>query len=78
MFGFLFATVALVLAIFALTLKIIFWDLFPIGIIPILLLQLFGTGSVMLSLGVIGEYVGGTYTQSLGRKRVYEKERLNF
>ena len=34
----------------------------------------FSVGCIMLSLGVLGEYIGGIYTQSIGRERVYEKK----
>ena len=69
---------ALIASAIAMVLKLLFWQLFPIGIIPMVLLQLFSVGCIMLSLGVLGEYIGGIYTQSIGRDRVYEKRRLNF
>ena len=28
-------------------------------------------------LGILGEYIGGIYTQSIGRSRVYEKKRIS-
>lgn len=58
-------------------LKIFNWDLYPIGIIPIFLLQLIALGTLMFCLGVIGEYIGAIYTQVLNRPIVFEEERIN-
>jgi hypothetical protein len=33
---------------------------------------------LLLFLGIIGEYIGAIYTQSLNRPLVHEKERINF
>ena len=71
------AVVSVLAGITAIGLKIYFWDHFPMGVIPIILLQLFSVGCIMLSLGILGEYIGGIYTQSIGRSRVYEKKRIN-
>ena len=76
-FGVFCAFVSCIFALVAVCLKLFYWDLFPMGVAPILLLQLFSVGCVMFSLGIIGEYVGAIYTQSIGRSCVYEKERLN-
>jgi dolichol-phosphate mannosyltransferase len=76
-FGICCALFSAIFAIVVVVLKMIYWDLFPIGIIPLFLLQLFSIGCMMLCLGAVGEYVGAIYTQSIGRPRVYEKERID-
>jgi hypothetical protein len=76
-FGIFCALLSAIFAIVVIVLKIMYWDLFPIGIIPLFLLQLFSVGCIMLCLGAVGEYVGAIYTQAIGRQRVYEKERLD-
>jgi hypothetical protein len=58
--------------------KLIFWSHFNVGIAP-LVIGLFFLGSVqMLSLGIIGEYVGAIHTQVQKRPHVIEKERVGF
>lgn len=76
-FGLTLCVISIVGVLIVLSLKLIFWDAFPIGIAPILLIQLLSLGCVMLALGVIGEYVGGVYSQTLGRACVYEAKRIN-
>ena len=75
-----FACAALsVLAGFAyLFYKLVFWSHFSVGTAP-LVIGLFFLGSVQLvSLGILGEYVGAIHTQVFKRPHVIEKERVNF
>ena len=58
--------------------KLVFWYRFNVGIAP-LVLGLFFLGSVqLLSMGILGEYIGSIYTQVQKRPYVIEKERINF
>ncbi len=58
--------------------KLIFWSHFSVGIAP-LVIGLFFLGSVQLvSMGILGEYIGAIHTQVLKRPYVTEKERVNF
>jgi glycosyltransferase involved in cell wall biosynthesis len=68
-----------VLAGFAyLAYKLIFWKNFELGIAP-LVIGLFFLGSVQLvSMGILGEYIGAIHTQVFKRPFVIEKERVNF
>lgn len=76
--GFLTACVSLLSGLGYLGYKLIFWDHFDVGIAP-LVIGLFFLGSVqMLSLGIIGEYVGAIYTHVQKRPLVIEKERVGF
>lgn len=58
--------------------KLIFWSQFNVGVAP-LVIGLFFLGSVQLvSLGIIGEYVGAIHTHVQKRPYVIEKERIGF
>lgn len=58
--------------------KLLFWNNFQVGLAP-LIIGLFFFGSVqMVSLGIIGEYVGAIHTHVQHRPYVIEKERVNF
>lgn len=58
--------------------KLVFWDKINLGIAPIIILISFMFSVLLLFLGIIGEYIGAIYTQSLNRPLVHEKERINF
>jgi polyisoprenyl-phosphate glycosyltransferase len=76
--GFVFAAISFVLGFLYLLYKIIFWNSFSLGVAP-LVIGLFFLGSVqLLSLGIIGEYVGSIHTWVQNRPLVIEKERINF
>lgn len=76
--GFLGAALSLVAALGYLLYKLVFWTNFSVGVAP-LVIGLFFLGSVQLvSMGILGEYVGAIHTQVLKRPLVIEKERINF
>ncbi len=76
--GFVSAAFSILAALGYLTYKLIFWNSFSVGIAP-LVIGLFFLGSVQLvSMGILGEYVGAIHTQVLKRPLVIEKERINF
>lgn len=78
MLGFAMSVVFFLIAAGYLVAKLMFWDKFPMGTVPILI-GLFGFSSVQLFfIGIIGEYIGAIYTQVLKRPPVVEKERINF
>ena len=58
--------------------KLFFWEKIHLGIAPIIILASFMFSVLLLFLGIIGEYIGAIYTQSLNRPLVHEKERINF
>jgi len=77
-FGFLTAIASFAAAVGYLLYKLIFWQSFTVGIAP-LVIGLFFLGSVQLiSLGIIGEYVGAIHTQVQKRPYAIEKERIGF
>lgn len=76
--GFVSAMISLALGMFYFVYKLVYWRSFSLGIAP-LVLGLFFLGSVqLLSLGIIGEYVGSIHTIVQKRPLVIEKERINF
>ena len=76
--GFFMAFVSLVLGVGYLVYKLIFWSEFSVGVAP-LVIGLFFLGSVQLvSLGIVGEYIGAIHTQVMNRPHVIERERVNF
>jgi glycosyltransferase involved in cell wall biosynthesis len=76
--GFVSALISFGVGMFYLLYKLVFWSHFTVGIAPVVL-GLFFLGSVQLiSLGIIGEYVGSIHTTVLNRPLVTEKERINF
>ena len=58
--------------------KIVYWDSFSVGIAPAVIGLFFFSSVQLIFLGVIGEYIGAIYTQTLKRPLVIEKERINF
>ena len=58
--------------------KLLFWRDFSVGIAP-LVIGIFFFGSIQLmSLGILGEYIGAIHTHILHRPLVVELERVNF
>lgn len=76
--GFITAAISIVIAIVYLVLKIVYWDRFAAGMVPVLLAVLF-LGSVQLFfIGFLGEYVLSINKRMMNRPLVIEEERLNF
>ncbi|MGH9582451.1 MAG: glycosyltransferase family 2 protein [Bryobacteraceae bacterium] len=76
--GFACALLSILTAFAYFLYKLVFWSSFSVGMAP-LVIGLFFLGSVQLvSLGILGEYVGSIHTQILHRPHAIERERLNF
>ena len=76
--GFAGSLLSVLVGLGYLTYKLIFWRHFEVGMAP-LVIGLFFLGSVQLvSMGILGEYIGAIHTQVLKRPYVIEKERVNF
>jgi glycosyltransferase involved in cell wall biosynthesis len=69
---------SIVLAVLVTLAKIIWWNYFSVGIVPILILMLFLGAIQLFSLGVIGLYVNVILQQVRNRPHVIERERINF
>ena len=77
-FGFVFSAINMLVAIFYLIAKLIWWDEFSLGTAP-MLIGIFFTGSVQLFfLGLLGEYILNINTRSMHRPLVVEERRINF
>jgi glycosyltransferase involved in cell wall biosynthesis len=76
--GFIIAGLTFIISIVYFVLKLLYWDQFPMGTIP-LLLGVFFLGSLQLFfIGFIGEYVMSINTRLMNRPLVIEEERINF
>src|SRR3954470_1574950 len=76
--GFISSALSMAAALGYLIYKLVFWSNFSVGIAP-LVIGLFFLGSVQLvSMGILGEYIGAIHTQVMKRPMVIEKERVNF
>jgi glycosyltransferase involved in cell wall biosynthesis len=76
--GFACAALCIVVAFSYLLYKLLFWDRFSVGIAP-LVIGIFFFGSVQLiSVGILGEYIGSIHTHVQKRPLVVERERVNF
>lgn len=70
--------VSFVIAIIYLILKLIYWERYQAGMIPVLLGMLFLGSVQILFIGIIGEYVLAINQRSMNRPLVVEEERINF
>lgn len=76
--GAIVAVVSFIIAIFYLILKLIYWDVYDIGIAT-LVIGMFFIGAVQIMfIGIVGEYVGEILSRMSDKPMVIELERLNF
>jgi len=78
MLGILIAACSFMAAIFYMVSKLIYWDSFPIGLAPLIIINLFLLGLILLFLSMLGEYIGSIHTWLRRRPIVTERERVNF
>jgi glycosyltransferase involved in cell wall biosynthesis len=76
--GFLSALLSVIAGVVYFVYKLVFWSHFTVGIAPVVIGMFFFASVQMLSLGIIGEYVGSIYTHVRKRPYVIERERVNF
>lgn len=76
--GMFLSALSMLGALVYLVLKLIYWDRFPAGIVP-MMLGLFILNAVeLLFIGFVGEYVMSINTRVMNRPLVIEEERINF
>lgn len=76
--GMFLSALSMLAAFVYLVLKLIYWDRFPAGIVP-MMLGLFILNAVeLLFIGFVGEYVMSINTRVMNRPLVIEEERINF
>lgn len=78
MLGFLTASLSMLVGLIYLVYKLLFWNEISVGIAPLVVGLFFFSSVQLVFLGIVGEYVGATYTQVLNRPLVVERERINF
>jgi glycosyltransferase involved in cell wall biosynthesis len=76
--GLFMSALSLLAAIVYFVLKLIWWDTFPAGSIPVLLAVLVLGSMQLFFIGLVGEYVMNMNTRIMKRPLVIEEERLNF
>lgn len=77
-FSFIIGLMSMISAFYYLIMKLIYWDELTIGIAPIVIGGFLFFSVLLFFIGVLGEYIGQIYTQTLGRPLVFEQERVNF
>lgn len=77
-FGGIVLLISVLVAIIYLIMKLIWWDRFQAGMIPVLLGMLFLGSIQILFIGIIGEYVLAINQRTMKRPLVIEEERINF
>ena len=78
MFGFAIAVISALIGIVYLVMKLIWWERFPGGTVPTMILSTFLGSVQMFFLGFLGEYVMNMNTRIMNRPLVVEEERINF
>jgi glycosyltransferase involved in cell wall biosynthesis len=76
--GALSSIATFIVGVIFLILKLIFWDTYEAGIIPIIILLCFLSSIQIAALGVIGEYIRITLNYTRRFPLVIESERINF
>jgi len=76
--GFVGAAISVIMGFAYLLYKLIFWQRFTLGIAPLVIGGFFLGCVQLISLGIIGEYVGQVHTIVQNRPLVIEDQRVNF
>tara|TARA_B100000787_G_C16170199_1_gene286086 strand:+ start:233 stop:1177 length:945 start_codon:yes stop_codon:yes gene_type:complete len=76
--GFIVSFLSIIVGIFYFVRKLMYWESFSLGLAPMLIGGSLMFSVVLFFIGILGEYTGQIYTQTLNRPLVFEKERINF
>jgi polyisoprenyl-phosphate glycosyltransferase len=76
--GFACAALCILVAFAYLVYKLLFWSRFSVGVAPLVIGIFFFSSVQLISVGVLGEYIGSIHTQVQKRPYVVERERVNF
>lgn len=76
--GFILSGLSIMTAIVFLFLKLIYWDRYPAGTIPLLLAVLVFGSVQLFFIGLLGEYIMSMNTRIMKRPLVVEEARINF
>lgn len=77
-FGAIVAVFSLLVAIYYLILKLLYWDSYDIGMATLVIGLFFFSAIQIMFVGIVGEYVGEILMRMSEKPMVVEKERLNF
>src|SRR5215471_12505181 len=76
--GFAGALLCLVVGMVYFFYKLLFWSSFSLGIAPLVIGIFFFSSVQLISVGILGEYIGSIHTYVQKRPLVVERERVNF
>lgn len=76
--GFASAAICFLVALGYLVYKLLFWYNFSVGIAPLVIGIFFFSSVQLISVGLLGEYIGSIHTQVQKRPYAIERERVNF
>src|SRR6202050_4146424 len=76
--GFIFALLSVLIGFGYLIAKLLFWNSFNIGMAPLVIGIFFFSSIQLISVGILGEYIGSIHTHVQKRPLVVERERVNF
>jgi glycosyltransferase involved in cell wall biosynthesis len=76
--GFAGAALSMMVGFGYLVYKLLFWNRFSVGIAPLVIGISFFSSVQLISVGIIGEYIGSIHTYVQKRPLVVERERVNF
>ncbi|NLB67979.1 MAG: glycosyltransferase family 2 protein [Bacteroidales bacterium] len=76
--GFILAILSTLVGLVYLVLKLIYWDRFSAGIMPMMIGLFFLNAVELVFIGLVGEYVMSVNTRIMKRPLVIEEERINF
>lgn len=76
--GLCVGTVSLLIAAFTLIYKLLNWETYQMGMAALITGLFFFSSVQLFYLGILGEYIGGIWTQTKNRPLVVERERINF
>lgn len=77
-FGFSLGLLSIIAAFIFLIFKIFNWNAYSIGVAPLVIGMFFMFGTLMIFIGILGEYIGSIHTYLQKRPVVVERERVNF
>ncbi|MGB7759580.1 MAG: glycosyltransferase family 2 protein [Bryobacteraceae bacterium] len=76
--GFVSAAICGLVGLGYLVYKLMYWNRFSAGIAPLVLGVFFFSSVQLMSVGILGEYIGSIYTRVQKLPLVVERERINF
>jgi hypothetical protein len=76
--GFVSSALCVVVGVAYLIYKLLFWNHFSVGVAPLVIGMFLFASVQLLSLGIMGEYIGTILTHVQKRPYVIESERINF